>query len=74
LTDLAVQRLMAYGQGYSAESDQKTSVIAYIRDRFRVVANDVEVVEADHSLPNLPVARAASASRSQICAPAQRPD
>ena len=32
--------------------------IADIGDRFRLVANEVEVVEPDHPLPNLPVARA----------------
>ena len=32
--------------------------IADMGDRFRLVANEVEVVEPDHPLPNLPVARA----------------
>ena len=32
--------------------------IADMGDRFRLIANEVEVVEPDHPLPNLPVARA----------------
>ncbi len=32
--------------------------IADMGERFRLVANEVEVVEPDHPLPNLPVARA----------------
>ena len=55
---LVVQRLMADGYGYGAEGAQKTSVIASVSDRFRIVANEVEVVEPDHLLPNLPVAGA----------------
>ena len=46
---------MADGYRYRAEGDQKTSVIASMSDRFRLVANEVEAVEPDHLLPNLPV-------------------
>ena len=58
MTDLAIQRLMTYGQCYSAESDQKTSVIASMSDRFRLVANEVEILEPDHLLPSMHVAGA----------------
>ncbi|MBZ8178314.1 L-arabinose isomerase [Corynebacterium sp. 3HC-13] len=32
--------------------------IAHLRDRFRLTANVIDVIEPDHALPNLPVARA----------------
>ena len=58
MSGLVVQRLMADGYRYGAEGDQKTSVIASMSDRFRLVANEVEILEPDHLLPSLPVAGA----------------
>ncbi|MCU1568897.1 MAG: L-arabinose isomerase, partial [Pseudarthrobacter sp.] len=44
---------------FDADASQGVVVaLSDMRDRFRLVANAVEVVPLDHPLPNLPVARA----------------